>query len=136
MAPRGRPVKARLIGSEPEIRQFSPRGRRGRPGYAGLKYEEFESIRLSDFMGLSQTDAARHMDISQQTFSRILKNARKNIAEALIKGDIIRISGGDFKIGTKNSQRNKSNKNKTQKIPAEDPRDNKTAAENPQNKAV
>jgi predicted DNA-binding protein (UPF0251 family) len=95
---RGRPVKPRMIPREPETRQFSPRGRRGRPGYATIKYEEYEAIRLNDYMGLSQKDAAKKMAVSQQTFSRILKNARLRLAEALIKGDIIKISGGDFKI--------------------------------------
>ncbi len=95
---RGRPVKVKTIRKKPPISQFSPRGRIGRPGYAGLKFEEFEAIRLADHTGLSQKDAARFMDISQQTFSRILRNARKNIAKAIVNGDIIRINGGRYKI--------------------------------------
>jgi predicted DNA-binding protein (UPF0251 family) len=97
---RGRPVKPRMLNNEPKTRQFSPRGRRGRPGHITIKLEEFEAIRLNDYMGLSQREAAISMAVSQQTFSRILKNARLRLAEALIKGDIIRISGGDFKILT------------------------------------
>jgi predicted DNA-binding protein (UPF0251 family) len=38
------------------------------------------------------------MGISQQTFSRILKNARKTLAEALVLGHIIKVNGGVFKI--------------------------------------
>jgi uncharacterized protein len=95
---KGRPVKPRTIRKEPVIRQFSPRGRVGRPGYIDLKLEEFEAIRLADFVGHDQSSAAKKMRISQQTFSRVLKNARQRLAEALIRGDIIRISGGDFKV--------------------------------------
>lgn len=95
---KGRPTKIRIIRREPEIKQFSPRGRIGRPGYSGLKFEEFEAIRLTDYMGLDQAQSAERMKISQQTFSRILRKARKCIAEALIKGDIIKISGGTFKV--------------------------------------
>lgn len=95
---RGRPIKPRIIPREPQTRQFSPRGKRGRPGYAIIKYEEYEAIRLYDYMGLDQKESAKNMGVSQQTFSRILKNARLRLAEALIKGDIIKISGGDFKI--------------------------------------
>ena len=94
----GRPTKLRTIQSEPITKQFSPRGRIGRPGYIELKYEEFEAIRLADYKGLKQAEAAGTMGISQQTFSRVLKNARKRLSEALISGLIIKITGGRFKI--------------------------------------
>lgn len=87
-----------MVKNQPRTRQFSPRGRVGRPGYRDLKFEELEAIRLSDFMGLNQREAATHMAVSQQTFSRVLRNARKSLAEALIKGEIIRVQGGDFKL--------------------------------------
>ena len=94
----GRPRKARMVRNEPRIRQFSPRGRAGRPSQIELKLEEFEAIRLADHMGLNQLEAAKYMGVSQQTFSRVLKNGRKSLAEALTMGDIIRVKGGDFKI--------------------------------------
>jgi len=94
----GRPRKTRMVRNDPKTRQFSPRGRRGRPGYKELKLEELEAIRLTDFMGLNQQDAAKLMGISQQTFSRVIRNGRKCLAEALIKGEIIKVQGGDFKI--------------------------------------
>lgn len=97
-AKKGRPVKARIIRKKPVTKQFSPRGRVGRPGYKELKFEEIESIRLIDYMGLDQREAAKFMGISQQTFSRVLRKARKTLAEALINGEIIKVQGGDFKI--------------------------------------
>ncbi len=95
---KGRPIKARIVRKEPSTRQFSPRGRIGRPGYKVLKIEEIETIRLSDYMGLSQGEAAKLMGISQQTYSRVLKASRKALAEALINGEIIKVQGGDYKI--------------------------------------
>ena len=94
----GRPKKVRKVQKEPNTKQFSPRGTRGRPGYNQLKVEELEAIRLSDHMGLKQAEAAKCMGISQQTFSRILRNARKTLAEALVLGHIIKVDGGVFKI--------------------------------------
>ena len=94
----GRPIKSRIVHKDPGTKQFSPRGTRGRPGYNQLKIEELEAVRLIDHMGLKQTEAAEAMGISQQTFSRILRNARKGIAEALVLGRIIKVSGGVFKI--------------------------------------
>ena len=95
---RGRPYKIKTVRKEPPISQFSPRGRIGRPGNTELAYEEFEAIRLADHTGLDQKRAAAFMGISQQTFSRILRSARKTVAGALINGDIIRIQGGRYKI--------------------------------------
>jgi len=94
----GRPRKIKIVRKNPAIKQFSPRGRVGRPGSMELKTEEFEAIRLADHLGLGQRDAAGFMGISQQTFSRVLKNGRKALAGALIKGLIIHIKGGDFRI--------------------------------------
>ena len=95
---RGRPIKARIVRNEPKTKQFSPRGRIGRPGHKELKFEEIEAIRLTDYMGLQQRQAAEFMGVSQQTFSRVLQSARKCLAEALINGEIIRVRGGVFKI--------------------------------------
>ena len=88
---KGRPKKQRIIESRPEVNQFSPRGRRGRPGYINLKYDEFETIRLMDYKGSRQGQAASQMGVSQQTISRILKAARAIIADAIVKGKIINI---------------------------------------------
>src|SRR3989338_2085286 len=95
---KGRPKKPRIIRNEPKIRQFSPRGRIGRPGNIELKLEEFEAIRLADHTGLKQGEAAKFMGISQQTFSRVLRKARKSLAEGLIRGDIIKVKGGSFRL--------------------------------------
>lgn len=94
----GRPIKSRIVLKNPDTKQFSPRGHRGRPGYNELKVEEFEAVRLIDHIGLKQAEAAQSMGISQQTFSRVLRNARKSIGEALVLGRIIKVSGGVFKI--------------------------------------
>ncbi len=95
---KGRPIKARIVSREPRTKQFSPRGTIGRPGYKVLKFEEIESIRLIDYMGLDQRAASKLMGISQQTFSRILRKARKSLGEALVLGRIIKVKGGVFKI--------------------------------------
>lgn len=102
MNTRGRPIKPRNIRRQPHICQFSPRGKAGRPDEIDLKLEEFEAIKLADFIGLSQKKAAAFMGISQQTFSRILRRARKSLASALISGKIIKIQGGNYRISSQN----------------------------------
>ncbi len=101
MQSRGRPKKYRIIHQDPKISQFSPRGKPGRPDEVNLTMDEYEAIRLADYMGLDQQEAAKSMRISQQTFSRILKRARKTIANALIRGAAIKIQGGSYVISTR-----------------------------------
>ena len=101
MQNRGRPRKYKLVKHDPKISQFSPRGRPGRPNEIDLAMEEFEAVRLADFMGLSQKEAAKSMHISQQTFSRIIRNARKTIANCLVTGKILKIQGGHYVISTR-----------------------------------
>ncbi len=101
MQPRGRPKKYRIVRLDPKIAQFSPRGRPGRPDEIDLSMDEFEAIRLTDHMGLPQKKACQSMRISQQTFSRILNRARRNIAHGLVNGNTIKIQGGHYVISSK-----------------------------------
>jgi len=111
MRPKGRRPKYRIVNKEPKISQFSPRGKAGRPDEVELKMDQFEAIRLADFEHLSQTESAKSMHISQQTFSRILKKARQTIADGLIQGKIIRVQGGYYVIkNQRNPQQNSAPK--------------------------
>jgi predicted DNA-binding protein (UPF0251 family) len=63
--------------------------------------DQFESLRLVDYLGLPQKEAAKSMHISQPTFSRALKKARKIIASGLIQGATIKIQGGHYVISSR-----------------------------------
>lgn len=63
-----------------------------------LPLEGLEAIRLSDFEGLGQEEAAGRMSVSRQTFGRVLAQARRVVAEALVLGKVLRIEGGDFEM--------------------------------------
>ncbi len=64
-------------------------------GEIELSLDELEAIRLADVEGLSQIEAAKLMGVSQPTFHRILKEARRKVGKALIEGLRIRIVWGD-----------------------------------------
>ena len=53
--------------------------------------DELEALKLHDVDGLSQTEAAEKMGISQPTFTRIINQAYHKISKALIKGWAIRL---------------------------------------------
>ena len=97
---RGRPKKRRTVQRDPDIVQFSPRGKPGRPDEGELAIDEYEAIRLADLQGLSQKRAAKLMNISQQTFSRILKKAHKTMADCLVGGKIIKIQDRSYVLKT------------------------------------
>ena len=98
MQTRGRPKKYRIVRQDPKINQFSPRGKPGRPDEVELSMDEFEALRLSDYLGLPQKEASQSMHISQQTFSRILRKARKSLASGLVKGATLKIQGGHYAV--------------------------------------
>ncbi len=97
-----RPKCCRKIGCVPDVNYYKPRGI---PASCleeiQLDLDEFEAIRLADFEGMYQEDAARRMDISRQTFGRIIDSAHKKIADALLHGKALRIEGGDVHLDKK-----------------------------------
>jgi len=60
-------------------------------GVSSLLHEEIEAIYLMDVLGLYQEDAAKSMEVSRPTFTRILKSARQKVANALVSGFKIEI---------------------------------------------
>lgn len=91
-----RPKRFRQILQEPQIRCFKPDSNENISPNKQIKItlDEFESIRLRDYQGHKQREAAKLMEISQPTFHRIINSGRKKIAKALIEGKIIKIKGG------------------------------------------
>lgn len=82
----------RCIDFDPEVTYFKPRGIPMKMlEEIILERDELEAIRLRNFEGLYQEQAAEKMKISRQTFGRILESAHRKIAEALINGKAIRI---------------------------------------------
>ncbi|KYC52295.1 MAG: hypothetical protein AMQ74_00789 [Candidatus Methanofastidiosum methylothiophilum] len=96
--PRAR--KKRCIYVDTKARYFKPRGvPLDNLDIIQLTFEELEAIRLKDLLGLEQTEASEKMGVSQPTFHRILKEARKKVSDALVNSKAIEIYGGDYKMG-------------------------------------
>ena len=94
-----RPKKTRWIKCEPGERCFKPICKPlSKLKNVYLTLDEFEAIRLGDFEGLKQIDAAKKLKISRPTFSRIISSARDKISDGLVNIKAIRIEGGCCKI--------------------------------------
>jgi predicted DNA-binding protein (UPF0251 family) len=94
-----RPRKRRILDRPPRAAIYKPAGvpldglRR-----VTLLQEELEALRLADLEGLTQVQAAGHMGISRSTFQRILTQARRQVALALVEGHALQIEGGTFQV--------------------------------------
>ncbi len=90
-----RPRLRRRVRFQPGVDYFKPAGiRLMELEESVLLPEELEALRLKDFQGLDQKEAAEKMNVSQPTFHRMLVSARKKVADALIKGKAIRVQRG------------------------------------------
>jgi len=64
-----------------------------------LSIDEFEAMRLACLEEMKQRDAAKLMQISRPTFSRIVASACKKVTDALVNVKAIRIEGGCCRVG-------------------------------------
>jgi len=96
-----RPINCRRVGSMPESNYFKPRGiPLSMLEEVILTVDEFEAIRLADLESLYQEKAAEKMNVSRQTFGRIIESAHKKVAEALVQGKALKIEGGEFEMAS------------------------------------
>lgn len=90
-----RPVKPRWIQFDHTAAYYGPVQAPGRfPDVLELTFDELEALRLADAEGLRQDEAATWMNISRQTFGRVVASARRKVALALVYGKGLRIQGG------------------------------------------
>ncbi len=78
----------------PHFKGFRPIGLPEENNPVVLNYEEYESIRLSDYELYSHVEASRIMGISRPTYTRIYESARRKVALAFVKGMAMVFEGG------------------------------------------
>lgn len=97
----GRPHKKRFVAFNPGVCYFKPRGI---PMLdleeIRLTIDEREALRLADLEGLSHEEAGQMMGVSRATFGRIIEQARRVVADALINGKAINVEGGNYEISS------------------------------------
>lgn len=92
-----RPSRCRRICLEPEYDSFVPCGIR-ESEVVILNIDEFEAIRLIDYEKRTHEQCAAQMGISRTTATEIYQRARSKIADCLINGKALHISGGNYKL--------------------------------------
>ncbi len=94
-----RPRRDREIIGKPQSRIFAPVDcpfEENSPIILSL--DEYEALRLADLEGMYHQQAAEEMNVSRQTFGRIIKEARRKMASHIIECRRLIIKGGDVVI--------------------------------------
>lgn len=106
-----RPVKDRHVCCMPQLSKFSPTEMcfKSLPedDVINMSIEEYEVIRLIDYEGLTQEEAATQMNVARTTVQAIYAVSRKKLADMLIDGKYLHIKGGNYKLCPKNHKCNK-----------------------------
>lgn len=91
-----RPRQVSKVQIPPRVKGFIPLGYyKNQSEPVQLNIEEYEVIRLLDYEGLSQVEAAKLMQISRPTLTRIYERARRKVATALTEAHQLLIEGGN-----------------------------------------
>lgn len=92
-----RPRKRRLVCALPKVSGFGPLGRRHQYDII-ITVDEYETIRLIDYEGMTQEECAKMMNVARTTVQKIYIEARQKIARALVTGKSFKIEGGDYDL--------------------------------------
>lgn len=93
-----RPSKSKKIGKLPTFQTFTAFPISHSDNSIILELEEYETIRLIDYLGLTQEECAAQMEIGRATVQSLYTNARKKIARFIIEGSNLNISGGNYQL--------------------------------------
>jgi predicted DNA-binding protein (UPF0251 family) len=92
-----RPEKQRMVHSPPLFNSFKPTGiGRNKLIPVSLSLDEYEAVRLADYLGLDHAEAAEMMEISRSTFTRLIDKARSKVSKFIVEGTELTIGGGNI----------------------------------------
>ena len=90
-------MKPRIIGIRLDANRFIPASKttdQKRTKPITMTYDELEALRLIDYQGLTQEEAAKRMRISRGTVWRCLDSARKKVVAMLVESRELIIGEG------------------------------------------
>lgn len=93
-----RKQRVRQIYTFPDYWSFSPDDAETISSSVVMSLDEYEAIRLIDKEGITQEQCALQMGVARTTVKTIYENARKKIAQTIIDGKQLLISGGQYQL--------------------------------------
>lgn len=92
-----RPSRCRRVCEEPAHIRFAPSEGTDSPGVV-LTVDEYEVLRLVDYQGNTHAQCAEQMEISRTTVTEIYDRARFKVADCLVNGKPLQITGGHYRV--------------------------------------
>ncbi|KMO87532.1 DNA-binding protein [Megasphaera cerevisiae DSM 20462] len=92
-----RPQRCRRVCSLPKTGEFAPSGCTDNTAII-MGIDEYEVIRLIDWIGLTQEQCAAQINVSRTTVTGIYDSARRKLADALVHGKRLLIEGGHIEL--------------------------------------
>ena len=92
-----RNAKCRRVCQMPSHCRFSPE-QPGQKEAVVLTVEEYETVRLMDYLGFNQESAATQMGVARTTVQRIYAQARRKLSIFLVEGRSLTIGGGSYTL--------------------------------------
>ncbi len=89
--------RCRRICEKPDYEGFIPEGIPSREQVI-LRVEEYEAIRLIDLEKLTHEECGRQMGVSRTTVTEMYEAAREKLADCIVNGKPLLISGGDYTV--------------------------------------
>lgn len=93
----GRVTKARRVCAMPLYARFAPQPDEAKAPVR-MEIEDYECIRLMDYLGMTQEECAVQMGVARTTVQGIYTRARRRLAGALVEGRPLQIAGGNFEL--------------------------------------
>ena len=93
-----RPRKWRKVCAVPRCVHFAPSQNNNQSGVVKMTVDEYEAIRLIDLEGFTQEQCSGQMEVARTTVQAIYQSARRKLADCIVNGKILVITGGEYHI--------------------------------------
>ncbi|MDO5136680.1 MAG: NifB/NifX family molybdenum-iron cluster-binding protein [Eubacteriales bacterium] len=110
-----RPNKPKKVSRLPRCTVYYSDIHRDCPHEIILTVEEYETLRLIDYVGMTQEECASQMEVGRATVQTLYTEARKKLARYLVEASRLRIQGGNYDITRTFSDDGRVHKNSDEK---------------------
>ena len=91
-----RPRKHRRVCSVPDEKNYNINANKDKT--IDITVDEYEVVRLIDYVGLTQQECARQMQVARSTITAIYDTVRYKISDSIVNSKAIKVEGGDYEV--------------------------------------
>ena len=93
-----RPCKKKCVSSIPSYTAFIHTDEPIPASHIQMSVEEYETIRLIDYLGWNQEECAKQMQTSRGSVQSLYNEARRKLSRFLMEGSAMVIAGGNYQL--------------------------------------